>query len=290
MPTSTAMTASSGISSPSTSNTSAGCRRPWASARSRRDAFSARHRRPPGGDLCADRRAGRRPGSAASSSAMVRAMSPHSGTSTGWNLPRIIRSRSTWMVGTQVGIEVWLENDAPSTRRQSAWATVWLATGMPERPSTPQPSGWSSGKVPLALNVEITGASRCSASASTASRWGRAPLPHHDGRALGGARAARRRGPARRPAGRCAVAAIRPARGRGGGSARPGSSCTSSGSTRWATSRCTMACFMARAASSVALAGDRIVWLHSATASKAFSSGSSWNVPGPDAPGSAPAR
>ena len=144
------------------------------------------------------------------SSSIVRAMSPHSGTSTGWNLPRIMRSRSTWIVGTQVGIDVWLENEAPSTSRQSAWATVWLATGMPERPSTPQPSGWSSGKVPLALKVEITGASRCSASAITASRCGTGAVADDDGRPLGGAEQLDRRGPARRPAGRCAVAAIRP--------------------------------------------------------------------------------
>ena len=83
------------------------------------------------GDHLAPAGVGRRPGSAAVSSSRVRAMSPHSGTSTGWNLPRIMRSRSTWIVGTQVGIDVWLENEAPSTSRQSASATVWLATGMP---------------------------------------------------------------------------------------------------------------------------------------------------------------
>ena len=43
---------------------------------------------------------------------------------TGWNLPSVIRSRSTWIVGTQVAMPVWFENDAPSTSRQSALAIV----------------------------------------------------------------------------------------------------------------------------------------------------------------------
>ena len=148
-------------------------------------------------------------------------MSPHSGTSTGWNLPSIIRSRSTWIVGTHVGIDVWFENDAPSTSRQSASATVWLATGMPERPSTPQPSGWSSGIVPLALNVEMTGASRCSANARTASRWARAPLPM----TIAGLAAAPSSSTARcssASGGAIVVAATRPAAGGRPASATPG--------------------------------------------------------------------
>ena len=52
-----------------------------------------------------------------------------------------------------------------------------LATGVPLRPSTPQASGWSSPIWPLALNVVITGAPSCSASAITCSLWKRAPWP-----------------------------------------------------------------------------------------------------------------
>ena len=42
-----------------------------------------------------------------------------------------------------------------------------------------------------------------------------------------------------------------------------------------------MACFMARAASSVAFPGCSTVWVHSATAEKASDSGTSWKAPGP---------
>ena len=99
----------------------------------------------------------------------------------------------------------------PSTSRQSALATVWLATGMPERPRTPQPSGWSSGIVPLALKVEITGRVEVLGEARAPRRGGggrrcrrRSParLPHEQ---------LDRRGAARRPAGAMAVAAMRPA-------------------------------------------------------------------------------
>ena len=48
---------------------------------------------------------------------------------------------------------VWFENDAPNTRRVSASFMSQLATGVPERPSTPPASGWWSGIWPLALNV-----------------------------------------------------------------------------------------------------------------------------------------
>ena len=68
-------------------------------------------------------------------------MSPHSGTSTGWNLPSAMRSKSTWMVGTQVAIPVWFENEAPSTSRQSDRAIVADPIGVPERPSTLHASG-----------------------------------------------------------------------------------------------------------------------------------------------------
>ena len=161
-------------------------------------------------------------------------------------------------------------------------ATVWQATGMPDRPRTPQPSGWSSGKMPLALNVVITGASRCSAKRHDCVAEGAGAVAADDRRPLGGPEQLRRPGPARRRAGRSPVAATRPAgAGPAASSSRRAAPGRRRGSTRWATSRCTMACFMASAASSVALPGERTVWLHSATASKAFSSGTSWKAPGP---------
>ena len=63
----------------------------------RRRAFSARHRaqRRAMSSRCPDRSAG---GSAACNSVTVRPISPHRGMSTGWNLPSIIRSKSTWIV------------------------------------------------------------------------------------------------------------------------------------------------------------------------------------------------
>ena len=72
---------------------------------------------------------------------------------------------------------VWLENDAPSTSSRSASFMTQLATGVPLRPSTPAASGWSSPIWPFALNVVITGAPSCSASAITAGMWKRAPWP-----------------------------------------------------------------------------------------------------------------
>ena len=72
---------------------------------------------------------------------------------------------------------VWLENDAPSTSSRSASFMIQLATGVPLRPSTPAASGWSSPIWPFALNVVITGAPSCSASAITAGMWKRAPWP-----------------------------------------------------------------------------------------------------------------
>jgi hypothetical protein len=57
-----------------------------------------------------------------------------------------------------------LENDAPSTSSTSARSIIMLATGVPERPRTPQDSGCVSGMMPFALNVVSTGASMISAS------------------------------------------------------------------------------------------------------------------------------
>ena len=82
---------------------------------------------------------------------------------------------------------------------------------MPERPSTPAPSGWVSGTNPLARNVVSTGAPSRSASARTASVASRAPCPTM----ITGRRAARSRSSAassgggamrrsaRRPSGPC---------------------------------------------------------------------------------------
>ena len=184
------------------------------------------------------------------------------------------------MVGTQVAIDVWFENEAPSTSRQSAFCMVSDATGIPDRPSTPQPSGWSSGTIPLPLKVVMTGASMWSAKAMIWSRKGRAPLPQMmTGRSAPRSSATARASSA--SGGAMPLSATRPCRGRAGAPSAAGSSWTSSGNTRWATSRCTMACFMASAASSVALDGFSTVWVHSATAAKASDSGTSWNAPGP---------
>ncbi len=68
-------------------------------------------------------------------------MSAHTGTSTGANLPNVIRSKSTWMVGTHEAMPVWLENDAPSTSSASLRPITAEATGVPERPTTPQARG-----------------------------------------------------------------------------------------------------------------------------------------------------
>ena len=175
---------------------------------------------------------------------------------------------------------VWFEKDAPSTSCTSLRAIRPEAVGVPLRPSTPQASGWSSATRPFALNVVMIGASMCSASATTASRNGRAPFPQM----IEGRWASRRSSTARASSsegGRIAALAMRPARGRAGGSSRPSSSCTSSGRIRWATSRLTIACFIASAASSLAFAAASTVWLHSATAENASLNGISWKAPGP---------
>ena len=70
---------------------------------------------------------------------------------------------------------VWLENDAPKTTSRSDSFISHDATGVPLRPSTPQPSGWWSEIWPLALNVVSTGAPRSSARAITSPMSSRAP-------------------------------------------------------------------------------------------------------------------
>ncbi len=85
-------------------------------------------------------------------------ISPQTGTSTGWNLPRIMGSKSTWMMGFLGVIPVWLLKLAPNTSSRSASFMNQLAMGVPLRPSTPQPSGWVSAIWPLALKVVTMGA------------------------------------------------------------------------------------------------------------------------------------
>lgn len=70
-----------------------------------------------------------------------------------WNLARVIRSKSTWMVGFLGVIPVWLLKLAPNTSRQSDSFMSQLAMGVPLRPSTPPASGWPSEICPFALNV-----------------------------------------------------------------------------------------------------------------------------------------
>ena len=71
----------------------------------------------------------------------VTPISPHTGTSTGWNLPRIMGSKSTWMVGILDVMPVWFEKLAPKTSRQSDSFITQLATGVPLRPRTPAARG-----------------------------------------------------------------------------------------------------------------------------------------------------
>src|SRR2546429_404126 len=122
--------------------------------------------------------------------------------------------------------------------------------------------------MPFALNVLRTGASMWVAKARISSPKARAPLPQM----ITGRSACPRSSTARdnsSSGGAIAAAATRPTCGRATGSTTPGSSCTSSGKMRWATSRLMIACFMASAASSVAFSGRSTVWLHSATAENA---------------------
>jgi hypothetical protein len=107
----------------------------------------------------------------------VTPISPHTGTVTGWNLPRAIASKSTWTIGFLWVMPVWLLKLAPNTSRRSDSFMNQLATGVPLRPSTPQPSGWRSEIWPLALKVVSTGACRRSARASTSGMLKRAPWP-----------------------------------------------------------------------------------------------------------------
>ena len=90
-------------------------------------------------------------------------------------------SRSTWTSAAGIGsvqfAVVSCENRVPSARHRSARSTRWRIDGS----STDDPacSGWPVGRVPLPLYVVMTGASRASASARTASAARRAPPPAH---------------------------------------------------------------------------------------------------------------
>ena len=162
---------------------------------------------------------------------------------------------------------VWLANDAPSTTSRSASFISQLATGVPLRPRTPAASGWSSGTTPLALKVVTIGAPRRSASATIGSMSLRAPWPTmKTGRV---ARARRSSAAASESAG--GPISERPTRpsGKATGASGAGSVCTSSGKTRWATSRRSRACLQASAISSAWWLSGSTVWLHAATGAKA---------------------
>ena len=80
-------------------------------------------------------------------------------------------------MGLYGAIPVWLANDAPTTISRSASFISQLATGVPLRPSTPAPSGWVSGIMPLALKVVRTGALSRSARRRSGPAACRAPCP-----------------------------------------------------------------------------------------------------------------
>ena len=174
---------------------------------------------------------------------------------------------------------VWLANDAPSTTSRSASFMSQLATGVPLRPRTPAASGWSSGTAPLALKVVTIGAPRRSASATIGSMSSRAPWPTmKTGRV---ARARRSSAAASDSAG--GPISERPTRPSGSatGASGAGSVCTSSGKTRWATSRRSRACLQASAISSAWWLSGSTVWLHAATGANAAGRSTSWKAPGP---------
>ena len=52
-----------------------------------------------------------------------------------------MRSKSTWMMGVLGVMPVWLENEEPRARIRSHSFMNQLATGVPDRPSTPAASG-----------------------------------------------------------------------------------------------------------------------------------------------------
>ena len=146
---------------------------------------------------------------------------------------------------------VWLANDTPKVNSRSASFMNQLAMGVPERPSTPQASGWRSPISPLPLKVVATGAPISSARATMSAMEPRAPWPTMiSGRAApatastAAASASAGGSTAREP--------VRPCGEPGEPDAPEGAgrTCTSSGSTRWPTSRSTIAVLQARVMSS----------------------------------------
>ena len=155
---------------------------------------------------------------------------------------------------------VWFENDAPNATIRSLSFMNQLAMGVPLRPSTPQPSGWWSEIWPLALKVVATGAAISSARATTASMSKRAPAPTM----ISGRRAAAIRSAAAVRAsagGAMARSATLPAGPPAVAPSAAGSTCTSSGSTRWPTARSRSALLQARFMSSPWLLPACTVWL-----------------------------
>ena len=143
---------------------------------------------------------------------------------------------------------VWLANDTPKVNSRSASFMNQLAMGVPERPSTPQASGWRSPISPLPLKVVATGAPICSANFTMSGIPDRAPWPTMiRGRA---APATAETAAASASAGGSTVRSpVRPW-GVPADLSGAGRTCTSSGSTKWATSRSTMAVLQARVISS----------------------------------------
>ena len=214
-----------------------------------------------------------RAGSASASSARGDAdVAPAAARSTGWNWPSCSGSRSTWIVG-------WPCVDAGVVRERRAEHEQ--AVGLVHQPATRPAcrcgrarrtaSGWSSGTRPLALKVVITGASRCSASAidvGSMPRGRRVPAM-----ITGRSRAGEQRRPPRSSASaggaiaQVGDAALGPRRGSRRARA---ASCTSSGKTRWATPRSQHG-VLARRAPPARRGGSACstVWLQLATAPNA---------------------
>ena len=96
-----------------------------------------------------------------------------------------IGSQSTCTIGLYDAMPVWFENDAPNTSSRSDSFMSQLTRpacrcGRARR----TPSGWSSGTMPLALNVVSDRRVERSASATTSSMLEARAVPDHDHRPL----------------------------------------------------------------------------------------------------------
>ena len=202
-----------------------------------------------------------------------------SARSPAWKRPMEPGSSSICMIGLYDAMPVWFENDAPTTTNRSDSFISQLATGVPLRPSTPAPSGWVSGTIPLALNVVSTGAPSRSASATSCSLPRRAPWPTTN---TGPPRVAQQdRGARRPPAASGPICRVLNRPAGVAGAASEGCSCTSSGSTRCATPRPSIACLTASAASSAWSLPAWTVVVETATSRKTADRSRSWNAPRP---------